>query len=518
MDERPLIKGSAKFFSDQWQRLSPIAILYFAASGIKAAASNLIYMLPAFAVSYSTIQENPGVWLPIVGGVLLLIVTASVLQYWFYSFRLGTNSVELRYGVLSKKHVNLPFNRIQNVTIEQPIYYRLTDTSCLQLDTAGSAKQEAKIVALPKLFAEQLKQSILLQAAQKLENEDDGQALTTGTSSTYERILNTRSIGDLIIHGITNNRVWIILGVLAPLYDDLASYIGAYAESMGIEYQQYFDTHTQPIWQFAVAVIALAFMFVLSVTILSILGSIILFYGYKLSRTSDRYVRRSGLFTRQEVTMRLSRLQLIVLKQDWLDVILRRVNLELKQNDAGARNPNGQSLANKILVPSVTVNEALEISQDALDGNQLANVQFNGISHRFIFRQLLSWVMPIFAILAAALITQEQFYLFGYTAIALCIVIFLIWCRWKRWGYATDDEYIYIRKGLLGVDKMCFPKYKVQQTQYIQSKLMKPRQLASIRIVLASGSLNIPFIEQHQASDILENALVEVSDKQRSWM
>lgn len=513
---QPPTEAETTLYSDRWQRLSPIAIIYFAASGIKGAANNLIYLLPAFAVSYSSIKENPGTWLPILAAVIALICIASVLQYLFYSFRLEKSSVEIRYGVFSKKHVNLPFDRIQNVTIEQPLYYRLTNTSCLQLDTAGSAKQEAKIVALPQLFAEQLKQRILLQA--NAQSEDTQTDDTLGQSFESEDILNTRSTGDLVIHGITNNRVWIILGVLAPLYDDLASFIGAYIESMGFDYQQYFDTQAQPLWQFALAILALAFMFIVSVTLLSILGSIILFYDFKLSKTNGRYIRRSGLFTRQEVTMRLSRLQLIALKQDWLDVILRRVNLELKQNDAGVRNTQGQSTANKILVPSVTVSEALEITEDAFDHNQLAKVEFTPISYRFIFRQLLTWVLPLFAILSTIAISQQNYLGAAYVAVGACVVMIMVWCRWKRWGFASDNEYIYVRKGLFGVDKMCFPKYKVQQTQFIQSKLMKAKQLASVRIILASGSVSIPFIEQKQAAQLLQNTLHEVSFSQRSWM
>ncbi len=37
--------------------------------------------------------------------------------------------------------------------------------------------------------------------------------------------------------------------------------------------------------------------------------------------------------------------------------------------------------------------------------------------------------------------------------------------RWYRWGYASDEHVIEIRKGYGGVDYYFFPISKVQQTE-----------------------------------------------------
>lgn len=502
---------------EKWHRLAPIAIIYFIASGIKYVANNLIYALPAFAISYSSVKDNPQIWLPAVLTVLALIGVVSFLHYYFYTYRLMSDTVEIRSGVFSKKHIDLPFTRIQNVTLEQPIYYRLFGYTCLQLDTAGSAKQEAKIVALPLPEAEQLKLLIL----EKLETEPSSSAeIEEAQADNNEVVINTRSIGDLVIHGITNNRVWIILGVLAPLYDNIAASILPTLQSFGIDLESWFDTQTHAFWMLGLTAIALTLFVMMCMALVSIIGAIVIFYGFTLSKAQDKYIRRSGLFTRQEINMRLTRLQLIVRKQDWLDVLLKRINLELRQNSSGAQSTNNMATSsNKIIVPSVKPHESDEIVEDAFPNSDMLGVTYTAISKRFILRQFMSWLIPIAVVAISFILIKSNEQTPVYIAVAIfALMSVLIWCRWKRWGFAQDQQYIYIRKGLLGVDHYCFPIYKVQQAAFKQSLLMKRNQLASAHLVLASGGLSIPFMPESIAINMIDNALLTVESERKSWM
>ncbi|GAA0853212.1 PH domain-containing protein [Aliiglaciecola litoralis] len=508
-----------------WQRLAPIAILYFAASNVKKLISNLIYLIPAFAISYSSIKDSPITWLVILAVVLGFFVVNAALEYLFFTFKLSSNNIEIRSGIIAKKYLNLPFSRIQNVTLEQPLYYRLHDLVCVILDTAGSSQQEAKIVALPHAFAKQLKQQVLAEKNSQSSNitgtrhnDNNESHLNLEQDQEQEVLLNQRSLSDLIIHGFTNNRVWIIIGFLAPLYDDIARYISSHLDSLGVEYQRYFDTQAQALWQLGLAFFAIVAGIFLLVTLVSIIGSIVIFYDFTLSKINGRYVRRSGLFTKQETTMRLSRIQVIALKQDWLDVLLKRVNLELKQSNSGTQAENQAQNSSKILVPSIRPDQALALLEDAFAINALRKVHFNAISRRFITRQCLVWLMPLTAI--AATVAFNHFSLNAlWLVVAVSLLLFIaVCCCWKRWGYAKDKDYIYIRKGIFGVDYYCFPIYKVQQTQYVQSYFMRRNGLANMHFVLASGSLSVPFVAQTTANIWLNETLSHVSEQRRSWM
>ena len=65
-----------------------------------------------------------------------------------------------------------------------------------------------------------------------------------------EEVLNRRSVKDIIIHGITNNRVWIILGAAAPFYDDVFGLVSEWLADKGLQLNQLVGEQTVAWWQF----------------------------------------------------------------------------------------------------------------------------------------------------------------------------------------------------------------------------------------------------------------------------
>ncbi len=511
------------YATNQWQRLSPIAIVYFGVSLILNIVGQFVYIAPALLLGYNAIKDNPWIGFPIAIGLLALLMTSAILSFYFFQFRLSKNSIEIRSGVLSKKHVNLPFSRIQNVKIEQPIYYRVMDFACLTLDTAGSSKQEAKVVALELDFAEKLKQEIMGQhvAATRQSNDLADNKSSEAPVSNEEQVINTRSIKDLVIHGITSNRVWIFLGVLAPFYEKLSKYIGDFLQGLGIEPDKLFDPSIHSMWQLGLYSLSVAMMVMLILAFFSIFGAIMTFYGFTLSKVEDRYIRRSGLFTKHEVSMRLSRLQKIAHKRDWLDMLLGRVNLRFEQSSAqksGMENGGVSNLSDKIIVPSVTTSEALNLTLDVYPENALADINFTTISKRFFIRYIGVLCMPMYLVVLTLLIILETYALVLPITGAFVFACVLIFMRWKRWGYAIDEQYLYVRKGIFGVDHFVFPIFKVQQTVLKQSKFMKRRQLCSVSFILASGAVDVPFIKEVQGKELINRSLYEVESSGKSWM
>lgn len=528
----------------QWQSISPIAILYFVENTLKFLLGNIVFLIAPVVVAYEQLSRYPLYAISGLFILLLMLFVYAACAYYFYQFRVAEDSVEIRAGVFAKKHLNLPFTRIQNISIEQPFYFRITHFVCLQLDTAGSAKQEAKIVALPFDVGHQLKHYILKnRESTTLASENRGakngvsgngkdivhdalpgdaayqeNAAVDLQSSVNERVLNRRSLPDLILHGITNNRVWILLGALVPFYDSAATMVTEYLVSHGVDLKAMFSDQSLAWWQLGLYAFSITMLLMLVLILFSIIGSILMFYGYTLSKDKDRYIRRSGLITRQEISIKLSRLQLIVRKQDWLDCILGRINLKFEQNNSGIRGDNALDNQNSLIVPSVKELECQALIHDALPENQLHQVHFNSISFRFFLRNFALYIVPVFGGLLAVSLFAGKAPESIAVSIGLLISSLLVFCRWKRWGYAIDKEFIYIRKGLLGVDYYCFPIFKVQQTKFSQSYFMKRRKLASCQIVLACGGQLIPFIPESLCRQLNDYCLFKAEKEKRSWM
>lgn len=521
VDELPGLNEEEVASLSQWQRISPIGVLYFIESVIKVLINNFVYVIGPALLAFKWMEEvSEYAGIAVVTGVLLLLLY-TILAYYFYQFRVAADSVEIRSGVFSKKFLNLPFSRIQNISVVQPFYYRLSDYVCLELDTAGSVNQEAKIVALSPELGHQLRAHILKHRVSDDASEPtikpiNRKGLTEQT--TDETLLNRRSVMDLIIHGITSNRIWILLGAAAPFYEVIASRFSDYLLSLGLDLESLFSSQSLAWWQLGLYAMSITLVLMSLLIILSIMGSIFMFYGFTLSKDKDRYIRRSGLLTRHEVSIKQSRLQMIVRKQDWLDRILGRINLRFEQNSAGYPGENSLNSQNTLMVPSVKELECQSLINDALPDNQLANIRFTPIRFHFFLRNLALYILPLFgALLTLSIFIDRNTETIAVSSAAI-LCAFLLYLRWRRWGYAWDEEFVYIRKGLLGVDYYCFPIYKIQQTQFYQSIFMKRRQLAHCEIVLACGGQRIPFIPNSVCQELIDYCLYKAEKENKSWM
>lgn len=520
-----------------WQRLAVISILYFTIRNFTNMAQGLIYAVPALAISFNIWDNLFSPQVLIGAGVLFLSTSGSgVISYLMYKFRVHNQHVEIHHGVFQRRYTNLPLWRIQNVKIERPFYYRPFGYALVVLDTAGSGKEEAKIVAVPESYAEALKKQVLYEKVQHIGDDVTGKSdeemgdkdsstqhsakIDTAAASalTNEEVLNRRSVKDIIIHGITNNRVWIILGAAAPFYDDVFGVVSEWLANKGLQLNQIVGEQTVAWWQFGLYAFVVLMMIMALVALLSVGGALFTFYGYTLSRTGDRYIRRSGLLNKLEVSMRASRIQMITAKQDWLDKVLKRVNLYFEQNSTAGQQMQELMSPNKLIVPSVTEDEAFALSQEVMPGCDLRGQHYQTISRRFIrFWLLAAWTTPLIGIFVVGAVTSHLDIMIGAVS-TFIIVTLLLTLRWWRWGIAYDNKYVYIRRGRVGVDYQCFEPYKAQQVIVKQSIFMKKRKLATIKFVLASGAVTVPFLPEEYVNKLADSVLFEVEATRKSWM
>lgn len=502
----------------QWQRVSPIALVYFCLHLLKGIFSNVSILAPLLLLFYKGIQRSPGYFMLALGVLIIVIATIGMMQYLAFRFRVSEDTVEIQSGLLRKKQLNLPFNRIQNVRLLQPLYYRFSNHLCVVLDTAGSNQQEARLAALPNNLAEALQQAIYIQhvAVSHSEANDDLTSQTTELVSD-EALLCTRSISDLILYGISNNRAILVMGFAAPFYVPITNILDQQLQRFGIDASQWFNYEQQSWFWFGLAVIATTLVILLIITLFSIAASVLTYYHFRLLRTHDRYIRRSGLLTRHEISMKRSRLQWMHLQQDGLDKAFGRCHIHYEQIVSPLAAVQGEGQHGKIMVPALTPAMAQQLLQDVYPSNQLAVVQFNPINWRYILPGLVLICLPL-------LVASQVFFWptapsLAYLSIGVVMVIAALQIlRWRRFGYAMDAEYFYLRRGLIGIDYFCVPLHKLQQLKVSQHSFMQRAGLRHLHLVCAAGNLTVPYMPAQAAYDIANYALYQVQASHRSWM
>ncbi len=106
-------------------------------------------------------------WLWIIIPVFLVLCFVwAKLTYHFYHYELTDAGFRKELGVISKKYVTIPYDRIQNVNIDRGILARILGLSNLQIETAGSTSvgTEASLPGLSIEEAERLRDELIARA------------------------------------------------------------------------------------------------------------------------------------------------------------------------------------------------------------------------------------------------------------------------------------------------------------------------------------------------------------------
>lgn len=75
------------------------------------------------------------------------------LQYYFFGYEFASDDFKIEKGVILKKYVSIPYERIQNVDIHRGVIARFLGLSDLRIQTAGYSGQVGTEGHLPGLSA-----------------------------------------------------------------------------------------------------------------------------------------------------------------------------------------------------------------------------------------------------------------------------------------------------------------------------------------------------------------------------
>lgn len=203
--QQPAAKVRADQMADgQWHRLHPatpllrggigfIAVLGFLIANLRERLTNM-----AIGVFGGQAQQprdsrydgdpvdqlvNHGLvgWAVLALAVLLLIALAGFYVSWrMHSFRIGEDAVEVRSGILSRRHRKARLDRIQGVNVSRPLFPRLLGTAKLEVSVAG---QDANVdlAYLGSAIADELRRDILRRASGARIERTPGEADGLGT-------------------------------------------------------------------------------------------------------------------------------------------------------------------------------------------------------------------------------------------------------------------------------------------------------------------------------------------------
>jgi len=158
-------------------QLHPKAIwLFFVSSFLRLFIIFIIFGFQAIVILLEIGNEDVGI-MCFVGWFLIIIVFLvallfiwAKLSYRFYKYELTDDGFRKELGVIYKKYVTIPYDRIQNVDIYRGILARILGLSDLNIQTAGASAQiskgEGRLPGISREDAERLRDELIRRAKQ----------------------------------------------------------------------------------------------------------------------------------------------------------------------------------------------------------------------------------------------------------------------------------------------------------------------------------------------------------------
>lgn len=510
--------GLQKLVGNEWHRLAPAAIVHFMVKFVLGVAKNGIQNV-AYLGGIAVFTGDNRWWILglIASGALITLIVSGVLSYLSFKFRMEGQSFLIKRGVLNKKRLTLSFDRIQNVAIKEPIYFRPFGLVALGLESAGSSDEEISLAGIPRTLAEQIRTTVL----QKPAAPAKAKVTTTETgaeahpSQETEELLLAQPISELVRYGLSNNNIWVIAGLATgAFFQQAEAWEGAVEDFVRSSVIPVVGDSPVILGSLLGGVVLFVILFLMT---LSVLGAIIIHFNFRLTFADGRYHRTKGLFERQETSVPESKIQSLQINQPWPALLLKRWHITIKQVGFGKTEHEPGSQRPSFIIPSVTPKFFRPFAERLL-GPIDWGTQLSRVSKRYVWTSFLYWFLPpmVIASLIIGYFTGTKGFVFPFV-FSLVILPTLI-LRHRRFGYWTNGKTALVRSGLIGNQTSAFAFRKVQTVILKQSPSQRRRDLATLTIQLAGQTLTIPFMPLEDAAYWRDQILYEAETSKQAWM
>jgi putative membrane protein len=434
---------------------------------------------------------------------LLGAVLAACIYHRRFRFRVEEDAIRVRRGLLEVKDLRVRFARVQNVGLNQPLYFRPFGLVRFQLETPGAESTEVELPGIRQDLAMALRDLIASFGNDPQPLAEHGVGASAGDpdhqSSAGGRVVHAPSGPRLFVHGLVSNQVWVIAGLVAWLLGTVAERVEDWIDALGLGVM--LERAGQLGW-----VGAVAFLVGLIGLLFAVSGVIawLRYQGFSLQHLGDRLVATGGLAERREQSVRQEKLTGITIYQTALGRLFGQRYLVVRQAKSAAVEV--QASRAQFLVPGIS-GQDLELIPTLMPGVELPRA-FTSVSRRFLYffgARLGALVLLGFGALWWRFPGSGSILILG--PIFLGVVLWLVYRRWRCWGWFIAGEHCWVQRGLLGLRQDVFSIPMVQQVRVVQTPYLRRHRLATVKLVLPQGEQEIPLVPLEDAAALANQAI-----------
>ncbi len=433
----------------------------------------------------------------------LFSMVYSIINYFKTYFYIKGTDLVIHSGFISKKHLTIPFERIQTINFEQTILHRIFDVKKVKIDTAGSGDQELELAALESEKADALR-DLLISGKSRMPKIEIQSVQHNTVEKREEEIFHLNFI-DLIKAGLFENHLRSIGLIVAAAW-----YIYTNAQEVGINAEDYIDRLPPVIYGIYIAASAAIFLLIVSVLI-SLIRTVLKYFNLKFSRINKGFKINQGLFN----TVTISALDQKIQTVGWSDNVLKKLigifDLQLKQ----AKGKSSKEEKQNITIPGTNKQIIDQVVNYLFPNENIAAIEMKKIHISFRNRQqVFAAIIPLIIILVA--IFNSEWMIMAAAIIALILLEIMVVLKFRKIAYGYNDEIIKLNGGIFGDKNTLSYIHKIQEVKQNQSPFQRKRGLVSLVLKNAGGIETIPYIAESEASHIMNLFLKKVEIDKRN--
>ncbi|VVT04208.1 PH domain-containing protein [Erythrobacter sp. EC-HK427] len=490
---------------DEWRRVSGLSVAVQAFRTLGQAVIPAAFLL--FGASRS--DDGIGMVAPYAVPIIALIIAINLVPAWLgwyrLRYRIGTSDVRLEQGIVSRSARSVPYDRIQDVSLEQKLVPRLLGLVEVKFETGAGGKEELKLAYVSEAEGERLRETVraLVEGADGAEalpdiaqGQGEDHAIAAQGFAAPATMLFAMPPGRLFTYGLFSFSLVIfavIIGAIQQFEFLLPFDVWDYAEQY-VRDEGYFEAGKYLEGMDMTARILGALYILITVIGVGVLSGIaktfVRDWDFRLERTPKGFRRRRGLLTKTDVVMPVHRVQALVVSTG---IIRRRFGwhglsfISLAQ-DSGSANHEVAPFARMAEIAPI----AAEAGFDLPDGSE----EWRRPSANYRFDKALlsagSCILAAFAFLTAEIVLPpEAVGLDVGFFIMLALAVFFAVQQIYLWHYdrhALDPAQVISRRGWLAPRTQIANRVKLHSVEIAQGPIARWRGYCDLVFGMAGGN------------------------------
>ncbi|MEO9467763.1 PH domain-containing protein [Parasphingorhabdus sp.] len=478
VETEPVISTEA----DDFERLHPLTIVL---KTVAAASQNLI----AMGVLYFSVFDRNIIYTLLAAISLMAVITGiSALVWSRFTYHVGPTEIRIKSGLFQRNNRSIPFDRIQDVSLEQKLVSRLLGLATVKLETGASAGEDGKLDALALNDAQALRD--LLRDYKSGLVAGSGTATGIAAEKTVIPPLFAMDSRRIFIAGLFNFS-FVLLAILGAIAQNLDFLIPS----------EYFDPwywadrfsereviHSIGLTaQIAGAVGALFSLIFIGVGS-GLVRTFVREHGFRLDRVDTGqpgFRRRRGLLTLTDMVMPIHRVQAAIIATGPVREYFGWYHLKL-QSLAG--DPSGET--DHSAAPCARPEEFAPILSETNIAGPTDEILFQSVNAAFWWRDA---VIMFLILMTVAIIGGLHVHPGVFAAMLLAVpAIAIMYLNWRRHRFVLSGNQLFVRRGWWRRRLTILPIRKIQTADISQSPLDHPLDLATLTLGVAGGTSLAP--------------------------